>query len=182
MYCGATNVHNHSPLFGETNSERASVDIWTSVDMYCAANNVHNHSPDLSAISSSEPTLLHGNNKSEVVEAERTEESSSRPITGGRSGDDSEALAGAERNERNAGTWRGFQSGDMSGSYEGRANEGRDTAGQLEGKGDCHSQPHGWVSGAFDELVAIFPHRRAVVSKLNLLRNREDAIVSRYNQ
>ena len=37
-----------------------------------------------------------------------------------------------------------------------------------------------WVPGVFDVLVERFPHRRAVVSKLNFLRNREDALVRRY--
>jgi hypothetical protein len=169
---------------GENNSERVSVDIWTSISMLSGANNVHNHSPfsDLSAISSSEPTLLHRNNKNDVLE----EELSSRPIVAARGADDCAALSSAERNERNAcksgSIWQGVQSGGMSGSSEGRASEEEHAAAGWQGKRDCHSQPQGWVSGAFDELVSMYPHRRAVVSKLNLLRNREDAIVSRYNQ
>ena len=66
-------------------------------------------------------------------------------------------------------TGQGRVSGVGAGNSTGRGRGGRDSIASAS-----------WVPGAFDVLVELFPHRQAVVSKLNLLRNREDAIVRRY--
>jgi hypothetical protein len=194
-------------IAGETNSARASPDLElgegiydyyliASMGMHSGVNDppVNEHPPfsDLSAISSpEEPThMLTYRSKSE--EEEDGEENTSRPLIAGKgviqdrllkvpqllSSQDA-SLDGAEHGNCRR-TWRGTNANEMRVNLEGRG--GEDGGAARQSKEVYPFSSEGWVSGAFDALVSIFPHRRAVVSKLNLLRNREDAIVSRYTK
>jgi len=78
---------------------------------------------------------------------------------------------------------------NSSSSGEGRCKSGDSVSFDKEPRARCGNSADGergehdvWVPGVFDVLVSIFPHRRALVSKLNFLRNREDAIVRRYTK
>ena len=151
----------------------------------------HSQFSDLSAISSPEEhtQVLTYRSKSEEEDGE---ENASRPLIAGKgvvqdrllkvpqllSSQDA-SLDGAEHRICRR-TWRGMNPNGVRVNLEGRGGEDGGAARQSKGVQPFSSE--GWVSGAFDALVSIFPNRRAVVSKLNWLRNREDAIVSRYTK
>jgi hypothetical protein len=148
---------------------------------------------DLSAISSpEEPTHMLTHRSKNEGEEEDGEENTSRPLIAGKGGvqdrllkvpqllsSQDASLDGAEHKTFRR-TLRGMNPNGMRVHLGGRGGEEGGAARQSKGLYPFSSE--GWVSGAFDELVSIFPHRRAVVSKLNLLRKREDAIVSRYTK
>ena len=62
-------------------------------------------------------------------------------------------------------------------SDDGVRGHGGNVAGMARARGRVSDI---WVSGPFDVLATRFPHRKALISKLNFLGNREDAIVRRY--